>query len=174
MDENGSVRAVRLADDGRIPNSPLPLLLYEGAFAGETGDLARAIEQRFAANGWGSGWRNGIFAYHHYHSTSHEVLGIARGRARVRFGGEKGQTVDVGAGDVVVIPAGVGHKKEDASLDLLVIGAYPEGRDYDLCRGEPGERPRVLENIAAVPLPATDPVHGPGGPLLRLWATEAR
>ena len=90
------------------------------------------------SNGWGGSWRNGIFPFHHYHSTSHEVLGIARGSARVRFGGEKGQTVEVAAGDVVVIPAGVGHKNEGSSPDLLVIGAYPEGRDYDLCRGEPG------------------------------------
>ncbi len=174
MDEDRSVRALRFEDDGRIPNSRLPLLLYPGALAGETGDLAGSLERRFAENGWGGGWRNGIFPFHHYHSTSHEVLGIARGSARVRFGGEKGQTVEVSAGDVVVIPAGVGHKNEGSSPDLLVIGAYPEGRDYDLCRGEPGERPRVLESIAAVPLPASDPVHGSDGPLLEQWAKAMR
>lgn len=174
MDEDRSVRTLRFDDDGRIPNSPLPLLLYAGAIASETDDLAGALEQRFADNGWGGGWRNGIFPFHHYHSTSHEVLGIARGSARVRFGGENGPIVEVTAGDVVVIPAGVGHKNEGSSPDLLVIGAYPEGRDYDLCRGEPGERPRVLESIAAVPLPTSDPLYGSGGPLLGQWAGAER
>ncbi len=105
----------------------------------------------------------------HYHSTAHEVLGIARGEAAVRFGGESGVTLRVRPGDVVVIPAGVGHKREDASPDLLVVGAYPDGRDWDLCRGEPGERPRVLENIRRVPLPTADPVYGADGPLVEHW-----
>jgi long-chain acyl-CoA synthetase len=46
-------------------------------------------------NGWSGTWRNGIYAFHHYHSTSHEVLGIAAGSAAVRFGGEGGATVRV-------------------------------------------------------------------------------
>jgi uncharacterized protein YjlB len=174
MTNDTKVRALRFGDDGRIPNSSLPLLLYPGALAEETGDLAGALEERFAGNGWSGGWRNGIYPFHHYHSISHEVLGIARGRATVRFGGEQGETVEVKAGDVVVIPAGVGHRNEGSSPDLLVIGAYPGGCDYDLCRGLPGERPRVLESIAAVPMPATDPVHGPNGPLLGEWATKGR
>ncbi len=174
MENRVEIRTLQLSDDGRIPNSRLPLLLYQGALAGETGDLADALERRFARNGWSGGWRNGIYPFHHYHSTSHEVLGIARGRARVRFGGERGETVDVGAGDVVVIPAGVGHKNEGSSPDLVVVGAYPDGQDWDLCRGEPGERPRVLESIAAVPMPATDPVHGADGPLLERWAADER
>ena len=104
------------------------------------------------------------------------MLGIARGEARVRFGGAKGVVVTVRAGDVVVIPAGVGHQNLGASGDLLVVGAYPGGTDFDLCRGQADERPRVLDNIAEVVLPAADPVHGPDGPLLAHWrrATAAR
>jgi uncharacterized protein YjlB len=132
------------------------------------------FEALFAANGWGGSWRNGIFSFPHYHSNAHEVLGIARGRASVRFGGGSGMVLEVRPGDVVVIPAGVGHQNLSASADLLVVGAYPRGQeDYDLCRGEPGERPRVLANIARVPLPEADPVHGRDGPLMRHWSPPA-
>ena len=73
-------------------------------------------------------------------------------------------------GDVVVIPAGVGHKNLDASRDLLVVGAYPPGQDWDLCRGATDERPWALGNIAKVPLPTTDPIYGEQGLLLAYWA----
>lgn len=161
----------RFADDGRIPNSPLPLLVYRQVLSGA--DLATTFERRFAGNGWRGAWRNGIYGFHHFHSTSHEVLGIARGDAMVRFGGEGGATLTVAAGDVVVIPAGVGHKLERGSPDLLVIGAYPEGRGWDLRRGDPGERDEVMANLAAVPLPAMDPVAGALGPLPGAWSPEA-
>jgi uncharacterized protein YjlB len=166
----GGPEAHRLADDGTIPNNPeLPLLLYRQALTPAGADPARAFEDLFARHGWAGSWRNGIYPFHHYHSTAHEVLGIARGRVHTRLGGEGGLSVELAAGDVVVLPAGTGHKNEGASPDLLVVGAYPPGQDWDLCRGEPGERPRVLASIAAVPLPAADPVRGPDGPLTRLW-----
>src|ERR1700753_1128034 len=105
------------ADDGTVPNnSILPLLLERGAL-GTEGDLAERCEAMFDANGWPGAWRNGIYGHHHYHSTAHEVLGIARGSARVRLGGENGATVELRTGDVVVIPAGVAHKRESASGD---------------------------------------------------------
>ena len=149
---------LHFADDGAIPNSPLPLLLYRSALTGDAG--AEAFETLFARHGWGGLWRNGIYGFHHFHSTAHEVLGIAAGTARVRFGGKDGQSVEVRAGDAVVIPAGVGHLNEGASADLLVIGGYPKGQRADLRRGDPAEHARMLRNIAAVPLPARDPVTG--------------
>jgi len=79
----------------------------------------------------------------------------------------------VRAGDVVVIPAGVGHKKESASADLLVIGAYPDGRGPDLCTGKSDERPRVLANIAKVSMPDAVPVCGQTGPLVKTWGARA-
>lgn len=166
---SAEVEAYRFEDGGRIPNNPaLPLLLYRAAIRPGEDAVAR-FEALFAANGWGGGWRDGIYAYHHFHSNAHEVLGIARGEARVRLGGEGGATVAVRAGDVIVIPAGVGHKNEGASDDLLVVGAYPGGRQPDLRTGEPGERSEVLENIRKVPLPDADPIHGADGPLLQHW-----
>ncbi|HET6518404.1 MAG TPA: cupin domain-containing protein [Geminicoccaceae bacterium] len=167
------IELYNLKDDGGIPNNAaLPLLVYHGALRPEEhgDDPAAPFEQTFAANGWRGTWRNGIFPYHHYHSTAHEVLGIARGEATVRLGGERGVTLRVRPGDVLVIPAGVGHRNLGADPDLLVVGAYPEGQEgYDLCRGGPDERPRALANIARVPLPATDPVYGADGPLIEHW-----
>src|ERR671918_1864104 len=150
--------AHRFADDGAIPNNPtLAFLVYPGALGLPGDDPAAACEALFAANGWGGSWRNGIYPFAHYHSTAHEVLGICRGEAKVRFGGNTGIALTVRAGDVVVIPAGVGHHNLGASADLLVVGAYPRGQRWDLRRGLAEERPQVLDNIARVPLPAAAP-----------------
>jgi uncharacterized protein YjlB len=96
-----------------IPNNErLPLLIYRGVLppGDESGDgeaRAAAFETLFERNGWTNGWRDSIYRYHHFHSNTHEVLGIAAGHARVRFGGDDGAEVAIGPGDVVVIPAGV-------------------------------------------------------------------
>lgn len=155
-----------VADDG-IPNNPdLPLLVYRGVLAAGEG-AAASCEALFAKHDWTHGWRNGVFGYHHFHSTAHEVLGVVKGDARVRFGGDGGETVELRAGDVVVIPAGVAHKNEGMSRDLLVIGAYAGGRDYDTCTGLDSG---ALARIRSVPKPAADPVYGARGPLLEAWA----
>jgi uncharacterized protein YjlB len=158
----------RFADDGIVPNSRLPLILYRGALP-DSADRAAACEAMFAENGWPDSWRNGIHPFHHYHSTAHEVLGIARGHARVRLGGESGQTVELRAGDVVVIPAGVAHKREAATSDLLVIGSYPKGQRPDMCRAERAGHDDALAQLDKVPLPAHDPVTGRESPLLDCW-----
>jgi uncharacterized protein YjlB len=161
-------------DDGSVPNNPrLPLIVYRSAF--QTGaEAAEACMALFERNGWGSGWRNGIYAHHHYHSTAHEVLGIAAGSVRVRLGGESGKTVVLRAGDVVVIPAGVAHKSEGASPDLVVVGAYPQGQKPDMRTSGTRDYERTLARVAAVPLPGCDPVCGMGGPLLERWRGAER
>ena len=150
---------VYFEDDGSIPNSALPLLVYREAFTLGSSDLAAAIEERFAKNDWAGSWRASVFPFHHYHSTTHEVLAVYRGTATLQFGGEKGRKFAVKPGDVVVIPAGVGHKRVESSPDFRAVGAYPGGRNWDLLRGLPGERPRADRNIAAVPLPDNDPIE---------------
>ena len=163
--------SMRFKDDGSIPNNTLAFVLYPGAVdpAGSD-DPAAVFEQLFATNGWGDSWRNGIYDYLHYHSRTHEVLGIARGSAQVRFGGAGGRTVEVQAGDVAVLPAGTGHHCLGASDDFLVVGAYPPSGTYDECRGTPDEHARALRTIPKVRLPRKDPVLGARGPLLRLWS----
>lgn len=165
---DAGIEHIVFADDGRFPNSVLPLILYPGAIRPDAAS-SEAFEALFADNGWPPRWRASVFTWHHYHSTSHEVLGVARGTAAITFGGPEGRTVEVAAGDAVLIPAGVAHKREHATGDFLVVGAYPPGMDWDLLRGEPGERPAADRNIAAVPLPESDPVAGGEGPAMRLW-----
>ena len=159
-----------LKDDGTIPNNALPMLVYPAAVDTACPDPAAAFEKLFAQNQWtGGSWRNGIYPFPHYHSTAHEVLGIASGTAQVRLGGENGVVLNVQAGDVVLLPAGVGHQKLDASDDLLVVGAYPPGQDWDLCRGADDERPHVLDNIRNVALPPADPICGSEGGTNKHW-----
>ena len=156
----GRIERHLFQDDGLVPNNPKePLRIYRGAI-----DTSRADEQaiitRLAANGWSNAWVNGIYDYHHYHATVHEVLVIARGTARVQFGGPSGKAVEVSAGDAVLIPAGVGHCRLDASRDLSVVGAYPGGADYDRVRAKPEAYARSKPLIAAVPPHARDPITG--------------
>lgn len=160
----------RFEDDGSIPNNPtLPLLVYPQALAGQ--DLAPSrCKELLARNGWVGAWVDGVFPYHHYHSTSHEVLCVVGGSASITFGGPEGETVEVSAGDAVVIPAGVGHCNKGSDGGFSVVGAYPPGQEnYDLRTREAGERPEVLENIRNAALPESDPLFGEEGPLLQLW-----
>ena len=154
------------ADDGAVPNSKLPLLVYRQAVPADP----TAIERIFNGNRWPAAWRDQVHPFHHFHSDAHEVLGVASGSAKVRFGGPTGEVLEVSAGDVVVVPAGVGHCNESKTKDLLIVGAYPDNTQHrDLRRGNPAEHDEVVGNIAAVKLPAADPVSGADGPLVRIW-----
>jgi uncharacterized protein YjlB len=154
-------------DDGTIPNSRLPLLVYRDAGPAD----ADGMERMFAANRWPPAWRDGVHPFHHFHSTAHEVLGVARGEASVLFGGPQGKVLTVRAGDVVVIPAGVAHCNQAQTSDLLIVGAYPDNApNPDLRRGKPGEHDAAERAIAQVPLPPADPVGGADGFLLQSWA----
>lgn len=160
-------------DDGVIPNSRYALLLYRRALDFKGKDSASRLQEHFASYNWTNSWINGIYAFHHYHSTSHEVLGIYSGSATVRLGGEQGHSFIVQAGDAIVIPAGVGHKNLGSSNDFGVVGAYPDGRQWDLLTGRPDERPKADQNIAGLPIPDTDPIYGPDGPLRNLWSQQS-
>jgi uncharacterized protein YjlB len=166
--------ALVFADDGKTPNNPgCPLLLYRDVVLFRKGlDPAAIFEELFAAHSWGRSWRNGIYDFLHFHTSSHEVLGIARGSARVQFGGLKGKTLTLEAGDVVVLPAGTGHQRVTASDDLLVVGAYPEDGKYDEAQPREIDHADAQESIALVPVPDADPIYGPDGPLRHLWSSK--
>lgn len=161
-----------LKDDRTFPNSGLFLLIYKNVLALPESNAASSIEKIFESNNWKNTWRNGIYDYHHYHSTSHEVLGIYEGKANVQFGGPGGIAEDVSKGDVIIIPAGVAHKCNSASDDFKCVGAYPEGMDYDIKKGKEDDRPKADENIKKVKLPETDPVYGLNGPLILNWEMQ--
>jgi uncharacterized protein YjlB len=145
------------------------MLLYRVAVSLQSKlDPAAIIEDLFEENGWSDSWRDRIYDYVHYHFRIHEVLGIARGKGTVRFGGNNGKTVHLKAGDVAILPAGTGHQCLDASTDFLVVGAYPPSGTYDECT-KSEEHARALKTIPKVGRPRKDPVYGSKGPLLNAW-----
>jgi uncharacterized protein YjlB len=164
------VQAFLLSPHDWVPNHPrLPVLLYRQALAAAgDDDTAVILEERFRTNGWPPQWRAGIYDFHHYHSTAHEVLGVAKGTARLTLGGPGGRTVEVGPGDVALLPAGTGHRSMESSNDFLVVGAYPPAQRWDICRDAPDAE--MLKRIAQLPFPACDPVAGEHGPLTRRWS----
>ena len=163
--------ALSFADDGDVPNHPRwPMIVYAEAIA--PGTLAAseyAFDELFGRNGWPVAWHNGIYPFTHYHSNTHEVLGIAKGEATVQFGGKLGKTLTARAGDALLLPAGTGHKRISASPDLLVIGAYPPGSKYDLMRSGESGKAAIRARIAKVAKPDTDPVSGAAGAMHSLW-----
>lgn len=169
--------ATRFVDDGVVPNNPRwPLLVYRGVVAAPSTtrfDAATIIDTLFEANGWTRSWRDSIFDFLHYHSRLHEVLGVARGTAKVEFGGVRGRVLTLKAGDVAILPAGTGHRLVNASRNFLVVGAYPREGTYDECT-DTRDRQDAIKRIAKVRKPKTDPVFGANGPLLSLWSSRRR
>jgi uncharacterized protein YjlB len=159
-----------LTEDGPFPNNGLlPVLLYRQAWIDGDQEI---LKELLETNRWTNLWVDGIYDVHHFHSTAHEVLVALTGSARVQFGGPNGITLDFEKGDVVIIPAGVAHKKIDESNGFACLGAYPEGQEYDMHYGKPEERPDVDNNIRNVPLPENDPLYGSDGPLIKNWLSE--
>ncbi|MDO3410075.1 cupin domain-containing protein [Saccharibacillus sp. CPCC 101409] len=166
MNDKRDAQFFTFEDDGIIPNNPkLPVILYPGALS----DRAEWTESVFNSHGWRNSWENGVFDYHHYHSNTHEVLGVTQGTILIRLGGENGRSFDLKAGDVIVLPAGTGHKRITSSGDFRIVGAYPDGTDYNTRIENDGKREQAIEEIAHVPLPRTDPVYGDEGPLTKNW-----
>ena len=165
-----NIEKIVLRDDGTFPNNEsLPVVIYRNA--AEPNDPA-FLENIFKQHGWINAWRDGVYDYHHYHSTAHEVLGVYKGSAMLLLGGSQGIQLELHEGDVIVIPAGVAHKCIHSSNDFKCVGAYPKGQDYDMNYGKSGERPYVDKNIHKVPMPPSDPLYGSKGPLIECWSQK--
>ncbi|UKT63619.1 cupin domain-containing protein [Pedobacter mucosus] len=163
----------KIEENGNFPNNPnLPLMIYKGAFRLHPDDDENVIKKVFAQNGYTNAWIDGIFDYHHYHSNTHEVMGIFSGKADVQFGGEHGVCIELDKGDVVVIPAGVAHKKLKASEDFVVVGAYLNGIEYNIKNGLAEELIQANEDISKVKNPDSDPVYGIKGHLFNCWYNQ--
>lgn len=158
-----------LVENGHFPNNEeLVLLIIEKVFS--TGTVsAEEFELLFDRNSWPAAWRNGLYDFHHYHSSAHEVLGVYSGWVKACFGGPGGPVVRAEAGDAIVIPAGVSHCNVDQSLDFRVVGAYASGQVWDMKYGRAEERPAADQSIKNVPLPMADPIFGVNGPLISRW-----
>src|SRR3954468_24073459 len=163
--------AIRFQDDGIVPNNPhFPVLLYRGAVNLKSRRFAPEVivDTLFDSHGWGRSWRDTVYDFVHYHSQIHEVMGVARGTAKIECGGLKGRVLSLKAGDVRVLPAGTGHRLIAASRNFLVVGAYPKDGTYDECT-DTRECADAAKRIAKVRKPSKDPVYGKSGPLKRLW-----
>ncbi len=154
-------------NDGVIPNSFLPVIVYSNIC--ESDDCATYFERKFQENNWGNNWRDVVLTYDHFHSNTHEVLGVAKGFVSLKIGGLNGVFLEAKQGDVIILPAGVGHYSISNKLDYQIVGGYPNGLDWDMCTDLKENEFGIIENISKVKLPEADPVFGVKGSLLQIW-----
>jgi len=156
--------------NGNFPNNEeLPLLYYHRAIKLPKFFKGLYVRQLFRRNGWTNNWKEGIYEYDHYHSNTHEAIAVIKGRATLLFGSKGGKQIEVGEGDVVIIPAGVAHCNLDKQNSVTCIGGYAQGKDYDMNYGHPGERPKADKNIGRLGIPKRDPVFGKEKGLPVFW-----
>lgn len=154
---------------GGVPNNRLPVVIYHRVIPPNTVDNADYLEHLFRANGWPPQWRYPVYTFTHFHSNTHEALGVFAGSARLQLGGEKGKVIEVKVGDVLLLPAGIGHKQISADEEFMLVGAYPPDVKADLCHDEPSELAARTKAVNAVPLPASDPVTGHSEGSMLVW-----
>ncbi len=159
--------AKKITPNDFFPNNErFPLLHYKNVFTDPDPHKILAI---FASNGWIQGWIDSIYDFHHFHSNTHEALGIAKGSCDVEIGGPGGTVIHIEACDLLLIPAGVAHKNIGSSDDFISVGSYPTNVPYDMHEGKKSEYEQVKKAISEVALPETDPVFGASGPLFTYW-----
>ena len=155
--------------DGGVPNNALPVLIYHRVIPPDTSDNAEYLEHLFRTNGWPPQWRYPVYTFTHFHSNTHEALGVYAGSAKLQLGGEHGKIIEVNVGDVLLLPAGIGHKQISADEDFMLVGAYPPDVKADLCHDELPQLAARTKAVNAVPLPATDPVTGHTEGSMLVW-----
>lgn len=158
----------------RIPNTSIqskPLLIYHGAFDASPSELKSHLDRVGEVE---PQWVYGMFSETHFHSTTHEVLGVVSGGARLCFGGEENPgryEPTVQKGDLIIVPAGVGHRLlTESSSDgepFKMVGAYPRHKQWDMCYGKQGEEWKV-RGIERADWFHRDPLFGTDGPALHV------
>lgn len=165
------IQIVEIHENRPFPNNSLPVLFYKGAAEKwlNHSNAAEAVLSHFEKNGYSNGWVNGIFNYHHFHSTTHEVLACIAGEGSIQLGGPEQSTYTITKGDVLLLPAGIAHKKIQATNNFQIAGAYPNGLKPDIQKGNHSDYEKVKRVISDISLPQKDPVEGPNGPLIQYW-----
>jgi uncharacterized protein YjlB len=167
------IHYVTIKPNGSFPNNAdLPVLHYVNVINIKLLFAGLRVRQLFRRNGWTNNWKAGIFEYDHYHSNTHEAMAILKGKTTLLLGGRGGKKLQVAAGDVVIIPAGVAHCNLGKENDVVCIGGYPQGKDFDIKYGHPGERPQADRNIENLGIPQKDPVFGDTNGLIRYWKDQ--
>ena len=155
--------------NGYFPGSKFPVLHYEQALQVPTFFPGKFVSSFLRKHNWSNNWRNGIYTFHHYHSTTHEAMAVIKGQAMILLGGMHGRNVLLKKGDIIVVPAGVAHMNLGNEKDLIFIGGYPSGRNYDMNYGRADEHPKVDNNMRFLPIPDTGPLYGHADPLIDIW-----
>lgn len=154
-----------------FPNSTLTVIYYPESIADKLNreDTSQKVLSFFEQNGYTNGWVGSIYTYHHFHSNTHEVLACISGDAEVQLGGPNAEIYSFKAGDIVLLPAGVAHKLITASKDFQIIGAYPDGKEPDMQRGDLEHYSEIKERIRQVSKPKYDPVKHLEGGVIKNW-----
>lgn len=74
---------------------------------------------------------------------------------------------EVSKGDLIIVPAGVGHRLLSETGSFKMVGAYPRGKSWDMCYGQPGEE-GSCRNIGGLDWFHADPLYGEEGPALHV------
>ncbi|WVQ65262.1 uncharacterized protein L199_003436 [Kwoniella botswanensis] len=156
-----------------FPNTslrPYPFMIYHSAYPSSLSPTS--VEQHISSMGIVKpAWRYTMYGQHHYHSTVDEVLVVVDGSARLCFGGSVSNPhkveIEVGKGDVMIVPAGVGHALTEDKGSFEMVGSYPKESDnWDMCTGESDEKDKNWDNIRKLKWLKGDPVYGDQGPVV--------
>lgn len=170
------VDTFHIKENRPFPNNELPVLYWPKAVEEWTNEkkAGQKVLALFEKNGYTNGWVNGIFPYHHFHSNTHEVLACIAGEAKVQLGGPDAETYTFAKGDVLLLPAGVAHKRLEATADFQIVGAYPNGQKPDMQKGDTESYEDLKHRALQVKVPETDPLDGAAGAVQQHWENEAQ
>ena len=162
---------IYIKENHPFPNNPLPVLYYPSEVESliEMPNSEQNVLALFGINGYSNGWVNGIFPFHHFHANTHEVLACTAGEAAIQLGGPDTPIYTFSKGDVLLLPAGTAHKNIQASEDFKIVGAYPDGLEPDMQKGEAGDYENIKRMLASVAKPDKDPLEGNDGAVHEYW-----
>lgn len=161
------IQTIYFQDDGTIPNNKLPVIIYYNIT--DAADKSVWFEETFIKHNWLNNWRDIILPYDHFHSNTHEILGISKGPVTLNIGGANGNQLLLNAGDALLLPAGVGHYFVSAPGEYEVVGGYPEGKEWNLLQQLGDHKEHIYKEIDGLEIPLLDPINGINGPMLSLW-----